>query len=60
MDSYKQEMREINEWAPNIEDLYYSEHLGVWIVTFKNGLDDNEFDTKEEALEFFRQESLQD
>jgi len=52
--SYVQEMQEINEWAPNVEDIYFSEHLGVWIVTFKNG-DDQEFDTKEEMLKFLKE-----
>ncbi len=57
--SYRQEMAEINELAPNVEDIYYSDHLGVWFVTYKSGLDDNEFDTKQEALEFIKSESLQ-
>lgn len=56
---YRQEMAEINEYANNIEDIYYSEHLGVWIVTFKNGFDDDQFDTKAQALEFIRQDALQ-
>lgn len=54
---YRQEMAEINEYAPNVEDIYYSDHLGVWIVTYKNGIEDDEFDTKEQALEFIRTES---
>lgn len=55
--SYKQEMREIEELYPNVDDIFYSEHLGAWIVTYKNGLDDDEFETKADALEFLRTES---
>lgn len=55
--SYRQEMEEINEFAPNVDDIYYSDHLGAWFVTWKNGNVDNEFDTKQEALDFIRSES---
>jgi hypothetical protein len=54
--SYIQEMQEINEWAPNVEDLYYSDHLGCWIATFKRG-GDQEFDTKFEALKWIESEA---
>lgn len=57
--SYKQEMIEINEWAPNVEDIYYSDHLGVWIVTFKVG-DDQEFDTKEELIKSLKFDLIKD
>lgn len=54
--SYIQEMAEINDYAPNVEDIYYSEHLGSWIITFENG-DDQEFETKEEAIAWIKAES---
>lgn len=54
--SYKMEMLEINEWAPNVDDIYYSDHLGRWIVTFKYG-DDQEFDTKEDVIEFLKSDA---
>ncbi len=56
--SYKQEMEEIEEFAPNVEDIFYSEHLGLWIVTFKNG-EDMEFETRAELLLWINDESSQ-
>lgn len=53
--SYEQENAEIVEHAPNVEDFYYTEHLGVWILTFKKG-DDMEFDTKAEMMEWIKSE----
>lgn len=60
LDSYGQEMEEIKEYAPNVEDIYFSDHLGSWIVTYKDKrLRDDEFETKEQALEFIKSESSQ-
>lgn len=55
-----QEIDELREkWGcNNVEDIFYSEHRGNWIMTFKSG-NDQEFDTKEEAIEWIKMESAQ-
>lgn len=55
--SYRQEIEELNEWAPNVEDVYYDDHRGTWVVTYKNGLEDDEFDTKEELYSYLNLEA---
>jgi hypothetical protein len=51
-----QENAELAELYPNVEDFYYTDHLGVWILTFKVG-DDMEFDTKDEMIEWLKSET---
>lgn len=55
VDSYEQENAEVVERFSNIEDFYYSPHLGVWILKFKIG-EDQEFETKQEMMDWLESE----
>lgn len=54
--SYEQENAEVAEYAPNVEDFYYSDHIGVWYLVFKDG-EDMEFDTKQEMMDWIKADS---
>jgi hypothetical protein len=62
LDSYDQELLEIKEefGAPNVKGLFYSEHRGTWVLQFKNGIEDSEFDTKAHMIEFIKTESQEE
>lgn len=57
IDSHEQELLEIKEdmGNNNVDDFYYSDHRGTWILTFIVG-DDEEFSSKEEMMEWLRTE----
>jgi hypothetical protein len=51
--SYEKELQELQDMAPNVGGFFYSDHLGVWILQFKDG-EDQEFDTKDEMIQFIK------
>ena len=57
VDSHEQELTEIRDWANNVKDFYWNEHRGTWIVQYKNGLEDDEFDSKDDMMKFLESDS---
>lgn len=54
--SYEEELREIQDYAPNVGGFYYSDHQGSWTLQFIKG-EDQEFDSKDEMIQWIKDES---
>jgi hypothetical protein len=56
--AHEQLLLEIQEeyGCNNVNDFLYSEHRGTWIVSFKNDLKDEEFETFEEMMKWLETE----
>lgn len=45
------------EGCSNVRDIFFDIKLDKWVVEYKNGLDENHFDSLYEVIVFFKTES---